>query len=63
MPSAPFTLNKEPKKALCDWNKNLKFLDGYASNLARCVHVEGDKLHELKSHDYRIIIERLFLVA
>jgi len=58
-----FALNKDQKKALCDWIKKLKFPDGYASNLARCVHVEVDKLHGLKSHDYHIIIERLLPVA
>ena len=63
MPSAPFALNKEQKKALCDWIKNLKFPDGYASDLGRCVDVEGDKLHGLKSHDYHIIMERLLLIA
>jgi len=63
MPSVPFALNKEQKKALCDWIENLKFLDGYASNLGRCVNVEGNKFHGLKSHDYHIIIERLLPVA
>jgi len=63
MPSAPFALNKEQKKALCEWIKNLKFPDGYASKFSRCIDVQGDKLHGLKSHDYHIIMERLLPIA
>ena len=63
MPSAPFALNKEQKKALCEWIKNLKFPDGYASKFSRCIDVQGDKLHGLKSHDYHIIMESLLPVA
>ena len=37
MPKAPYALNKEQKKVLCDWIRDLRFLDGYASNLSRCV--------------------------
>ena len=63
MPIVPFALNKEQKKALCEWIKNLKFPNDYASNFSRRVDVQGDKLHGLKSHDYHIIMERLLLVA
>ena len=56
IPSTPFALNKEKKKALCEWIKDLKLPDGYASNLSRCVDVQGDKLHGLKSHDYHVIM-------
>jgi hypothetical protein len=39
--------------------KRLKFLDGYAAGLKRCVNVKAGKIHGLKSHDYHIIMERL----
>ena len=45
------------------WIMDLKFLDGYASNFSRCVDMQGDKLHDLKSHDYHIITDRFLLVA
>jgi hypothetical protein len=41
------------------WMKRLKFLDGYAAGLKRCVNVKAGKIHGLKIHDYDIIIERL----
>ena len=63
MLSAPFSLNKEQKKASCEWIKNLKFSNGYASNFSRCIDVQGDMLYGLKSHDYHIIMESLLPVA
>jgi hypothetical protein len=40
----------------------LKFLDGYAAGVKRCVNVTAGKIHGLKSHDYHIIMERLLSV-
>ena len=37
MPIAPYVLSKEQRKVLCEWICGLKFPDGYASNLSRCV--------------------------
>jgi hypothetical protein len=42
--------------------KRLKFPDGYAAGLKRCVNVKAGKIRRLKSHDYHIIMERLLLV-
>jgi hypothetical protein len=42
--------------------KRLKFPDGYAARMKRCVNVKAEKIHGLKSHDYHIILERLLLV-
>ena len=39
MPTTPFILNKEQKKALYEWTQNLKFPDGCAPNLSRCVDI------------------------
>ena len=38
LPPAPFTLDKDEKKAFCNLLKNLKAPDGYGSNISRCVH-------------------------
>jgi len=51
------------KRKLRVWIKNLKFRDGYASNLGRCIDEKGDELHGLKSHDDHIIIEKLLLAV
>ena len=34
---ACYTLNKQSKAVLCEWLKNVRFLDGYVPNMSRCV--------------------------
>jgi len=63
MPDAPFALDKTKKKVICEWVSNLRFPDGYASNLSRCVDMKELKLHGLKSHDCHVFMERLLPVA
>jgi len=62
-PTSSFTLDKAQKKALCEWVLKLKFPDGYASNLGRCVDMKEFKLHGMKSHDCHVFMERLLPVA
>jgi hypothetical protein len=50
------------RKEVMRWMKRLKFPDGYATGLKRCVNVKAGKIHGLKSHDCRIIMERLLPV-
>jgi hypothetical protein len=38
-PSASYCLTKEDKKSLCEWARNLRFPDGYASNLSNSVNL------------------------
>ncbi|KAL9224938.1 hypothetical protein vseg_000916 [Gypsophila vaccaria] len=54
-----FILRKEEKKVFCDWVLNLKFPNGYASDLSRCVDRNELKLHGMKSHDCHVFMERL----
>ncbi|XP_057993064.1 uncharacterized protein LOC131174044 [Hevea brasiliensis] len=42
-PKATYTLNKEQKQIICQWLKDLRLPDGYASNIARAVSVEDCK--------------------
>ncbi|XP_052176681.1 uncharacterized protein LOC127790985 [Diospyros lotus] len=58
-----FTLNKKEKVVLCAWVKNLKFRDGYVSNMARCVDTKKLKLFGMKSHDCHVFMQRLVPVA
>jgi hypothetical protein len=44
------------------WIKRLKFPDGYAAGLKRCVNAKAGKINGLKSHDYHIIMEILLPV-
>ena len=62
-PKACYTLDKRQKEVLCDWLKNIKFPDGYVSNLARCVDMRKFKLFGMKSHDCHIFMQRLMPVA
>jgi hypothetical protein len=61
-PRAPFVLKVKDRKQVMRWMKRLKFLDGYATGLKRCVNVKAGKIHWLKSHDYHIIMLRLLHV-
>jgi hypothetical protein len=59
MPRAPFTLSKDQKVAFMKFLREVKFPDGYASNISRCVSVDGTNLQGLKTHDCHIILQRL----
>jgi hypothetical protein len=63
MPHARYTLSKEQKKAFCDFIREIKFPDGFASNISRCLNADGTKLQCLKSHDCHILLQRIFPVA
>jgi hypothetical protein len=54
-----FTLSKEQKVAFMNFLREVKFPDGYASNISRCVSVDGTKLQGQKTHDCHIILQRL----
>ena len=43
--------------------RDLKFVDGYASNLTRCVDMQSLKLHSVKNLDSHVFMERLLLIA
>ncbi|XP_056698165.1 uncharacterized protein [Spinacia oleracea] len=63
MPKAPFALDKAQNKVLCEWVRDLKFPDAYASNLSRCVNLQSCKLYGMKSHDCHLFMERLLPFA
>ena len=62
-PKACYTLDKIEKQVLCEWVKNLRYPDGYASNLARCVDMQNLKLFRMKSHDCHVFMQRLLPIA
>ena len=57
MPPAPYVLTKEQRKVLFNWLCDLKFPDGYASNLSRCVDRTNWWVHNLKSHYCHVFME------
>ena len=62
-PKATYTLDKSRKKILCEWLKEFRFPDRYASNMARCVDMDKLKLFGMKSHDCHVFMQRLIRIA
>ena len=62
-PKASYTLTREQLKNVYEWCKNLKLIDGYASNLVHCVNVKDYRFYGLKSHDCHVFIQRLLPLA
>ncbi|KAH0724885.1 hypothetical protein KY284_000750 [Solanum tuberosum] len=63
MPFACYNMSKNEKREFGEFLKCVKFPDGYASNISRCVSVDGVKLAKLKSHDYHVLLQRLLPIA
>ena len=58
-PKAIYALGTMQIKEVCSWLKQLKFPDGYASNIARCVNANEGKISGMKSHDCHVFMQRL----
>ncbi|KAL0355773.1 UNVERIFIED_CONTAM: hypothetical protein Sradi_4024200 [Sesamum radiatum] len=63
MSKVVYTLTKEQKRRICEWIRHLKFSDGYTSNLSRCVDMKEWRMHDMKSHDCHIFIQKLIPIA
>ncbi|KAL0449584.1 UNVERIFIED_CONTAM: hypothetical protein Slati_1514800 [Sesamum latifolium] len=63
MPKAEYTLTREQKRRICEWITRLKFYDGYASNLARCVDMKELRLHGMKNHDCHVFMQKFIPIA
>ena len=63
LPLASFSLITKEKDIFCQVLKDMKILDGYASNISRCVNVKDRKISGLKSHDCHFLIEDLLPLA
>jgi hypothetical protein len=64
LPPSLYSLGRDQKKMLCTFLQGVRMPDGYASNIKRCVDVNGCKVSGLKSHDYHVILQKLLpLVA
>ena len=62
-PKATFVLSKPQRLAICRWINDLKLLNGYVSNLSRCIDWSQAKLHGIKSHDCHVFMQRLLPIA
>ncbi|KAI5350928.1 hypothetical protein L3X38_003819 [Prunus dulcis] len=63
MDLAFFSMKPNDKEEFLKFVSSVKFLDGYASNIAHCVNVDGGKFTELKSHDCHVFMQRLLPVG
>ena len=59
MPHAWYTMSKEEKIAFCEFIRAVRFPDGYAANLEKCISPDGCKLQGLKTHDCHILLQRI----
>jgi hypothetical protein len=59
-PRACYVLKPEDKKKFLQFVSNVKFPDGYASNISRCVNMEGGgSIYGLKTHDCHIMLQHI----
>ncbi|KAI5335235.1 hypothetical protein L3X38_025368 [Prunus dulcis] len=58
-----FSMKPNDKKEFLKFVSSVKFPDGYASNIAHCVNVDGGKFTGLKSHDCHVFMQRLLPVG
>ncbi|KAL3629962.1 hypothetical protein CASFOL_026274 [Castilleja foliolosa] len=59
MPAASYVMTKKERQDFCDFIRSVKFPDGYASNISRCVTATDQKLSGMKSHDCHVILQRI----
>ncbi|KAL0432043.1 UNVERIFIED_CONTAM: hypothetical protein Sradi_0830300 [Sesamum radiatum] len=63
MPPASYTLSHDQKKIFCDFLSSVKFPDGFASNISRCVKEKELTISGLKSHDCHVLLQCLLSLA
>ncbi|GKV34391.1 hypothetical protein SLEP1_g42766 [Rubroshorea leprosula] len=62
-PNASYVLSREQRALICQWLKELRFPDGYASNIARCVNMQELRLFGMESHYCHVFMQRLLPIA
>lgn len=58
-----YTLSKKKKQEFWEFLKSVKFLNGYAFYISRCVNVNEGKVLGLKSHDCCVLLQRLLPIG
>ena len=62
-PPAIYTLTPKEKEYFYDFLKSVKYPDGYAANISRCVTTKAGKLLGLKSHDCHVLLQRILAIG
>ncbi|XP_042967343.1 uncharacterized protein LOC122300620 [Carya illinoinensis] len=63
LPHASYTLQGVERTKFCEWLVDVKFPDGFAANISRCVSVRDCKISGLKSHDNHVFLQQLLPIA
>ncbi|XP_035547412.1 uncharacterized protein LOC108987287 [Juglans regia] len=63
MSLACYMLNVTERRSFCARLSEVKFSDGFASNIARCVNITEGKIMGMKSHDCHIFMQYLLPVV
>ncbi|XP_042958210.1 uncharacterized protein LOC122293820 [Carya illinoinensis] len=63
MPHALYTLYGDEKNKFCEWLSDIKFPDGFSSNISNCVSLRDGKISGMKSHDCHVFLHRLLPIA
>ncbi|XP_042942865.1 uncharacterized protein LOC122277050 [Carya illinoinensis] len=63
MSLACYMLNVNERRSFCARLAEVKFPDGFASNIARCVNITDGKIMGMKSHDCHIFMQYLLPVV
>ncbi|GKC13388.1 hypothetical protein Tco_1010170 [Tanacetum coccineum] len=59
MPMACYHFTKDEKQKFLNFLASIKFPDGFASNISRCVKEGELQLSRMKSHDFYVFIQKL----
>ena len=62
-PKAAYTLSDEDLKSFCEWVKELRLPDGFASNISKCVSTSDCKFGGLKTHDCHVLMQKLLPIG
>ena len=63
VPKAPLNLTLSERRQVVALLSSLRILDGYSSNISRCVTLDDGRLLGMKGHDCHIFMQDLLLPA
>ena len=58
---APFNLTLSERRQVVALLSSLRILDGYSSNISRCVKLDDGRLSGMKGHDRHVFMQDLLL--
>ena len=62
-PPACYTLSQKNKNEFYEFLRKVKYPDGYAANISRCVNIKEGKISGLKSHDCHVLLQKILPIG